>query len=545
MRQSLNRLEAALRRTAVKRAHTARELRESRRELRLVADAMRESLLVVDAEGCVLFANAQAARLLFQAQPDTVEGRAIAELLPREMAGQLLDSYRQVITSGRPLSREVLATIDREERWFLHRLIPIPFGPDDAAALLSISLEITERKAAEAEANRARAEAEAASRAKSEFLANMSHELRTPLNGVMGMLQLLDDTALDQEQRRYADIAMQSARGMLSLVNDLLDLSRIEAGRMDMRDEAVDLRALLDSVRQVFTTPARAKGIHLRGAVYPKVPHRVLGDPARLRQVLFNLVGNAVKFTEAGEVSVEVSAMGGPGGNGPARLFCSVADTGLGMDEDQLARVFDPFVQVDGSATRRFGGAGLGLAITRRLLALMDGRLAVDSTPGLGSEFVFSLPLRQAPGQFPDQSAGPGPRADVRPLRLLLAEDEPVNRLAAKLMLERLGHQVDLAEDGEKALAALARQDYDCVLLDISMPVLDGLEVLHRLRDLEAVAGQPHTPVVAMTAHAMAGDRERFLEEGCDGYLAKPVDLEDLTRALAEATSEAGQDSAN
>ena len=209
-----------------------------------------------------------------------------------------------------------------------------------------------------------------------------------------------------------------------------------------------------------------------------------------------------------------------------------MADSGVGMSDSQLASVFQPFVQVDGSASRRFGGAGLGLAITRRLLALMGGRLSVQTAPGQGAEFAFALPLH------PARPAPPAPEAPAatepgRSLRLLLAEDEPVNRLAAQLMLERLGHRVALAADGEEALAVLAGQDFDCVLLDISMPVLDGLAVLRALREREAEAGLPRTPVVAMTAHAMAGDRERFLAEGCDGYLAKPVDLEELTRTLA------------
>jgi PAS domain S-box-containing protein len=537
LRQSLTRLEAALRKAAGKRARTTRELRESRRELRLVADAMRESLLVVEAEGRILFANSRAARLLFHAEPDAVEGRNIAERLPREQAALLLTSYRQVLAAGRPLSREVAVTIAGEERWFLHRLAPIPFGLDNAAAVLSISLEITVRKAAEVATHRAREEAKAASRAKSEFLANMSHELRTPLNGVMGMLQILADTPLDQEQRQYAEIAIQSAQGMLALVNDLLDLSRIEAGGMPIQQEPLDLHDLLDSLCRVFHPTAQAKGVDLCCDVCPRVPRGMLGDPVRLRQVLFNLLGNAVKFTESGSVRLGVSSLPGPGGSGPPRLLFSVADSGVGMSDDQLSRVFQPFVQGDGSATRRFGGAGLGLAITRRLLDLMAGRLSVATAPGQGAEFAFVLPLRLAEPVFPAQ---PEPQAapEPRPLRLLLAEDEPVNRLAARLMLERLGHRVALAGNGEEALDALAQEDFDCVLLDISMPVLDGLGVLRRLRTLEEQTGRPRTRVVAMTAHALAGDRERFLAEGCDGYLAKPVDLDELTRTLHDNARE-------
>jgi PAS domain S-box-containing protein len=450
-------------------------------------------------------------------------GEIMSELV---LKGQCLFEVTHRAKDGRPVPVEVHA------RFLEKGSLPM---------ILSLVRDVSRRKQTEAEMVRAHEAAVIANRTKSEFLANMSHELRTPLNGVMGMLQLLDDTPLDQEQRQFVGIALQSARGMLALVNDLLDLSRIEAGRMSIEQQPVDLRGLLDSISTVFDNAAQTKGLSLRCTLYPGVPGGFLGDVARLRQVLLNLVGNAVKFTEKGEVGVTVAALSGPEGCGPPRLLFSVSDTGPKISREQLARLFKPFVQADGSMSRRHGGAGLGLALCRRLLALMGAHLTVDTEPGQGADFTFVLPLHST-GPLPAEEAPPVKEIEAHPLRVLLAEDEPVNQMAARLLLERLGHQVSCANDGEEALEALAQGSFDCVLLDISMPKLNGIQVLHRQRVAESARNLAHVPAIALTAHAMLGDRERFLAEGFDGYLAKPIETEALARALGKVIAGPGKD---
>jgi len=397
--------------------------------------------------------------------------------------------------------------------------------------VLSVARDVTARKALEEQMIQAREAAEAANRSKSEFLANMSHELRTPLNGVMGMLQIMCTGPLDDEQRQYAEIAMQSARNMLALINDLLDLSRIEAGKMHIIEESVDIRALMHSVAEFFHLPTRAKGLELKMDVASTAPRIVIGDNQRLRQVLFNLVGNAVKFTESGQISIELACLPNRGGYGSPRLFFSITDSGIGISDDQLDRLFQPFVQADSSFTRRFGGAGLGLSICRRLLSLMGGHLCVDSTPGKGSQFVFILPLKEGKAERRQDAASDHLRP-ARPLLILLAEDDLTNRMAAKFMLERLGHTVVQAANGQEALQALLDEEFDCALLDIQMPIMSGVEVLKRLRKMEQNTGRVRTPVAAITAYAMESDRIHILEQGCDAFLAKPITMEALSSML-------------
>ncbi len=396
---------------------------------------------------------------------------------------------------------------------------------DRTAELLGVNRDLTE----------ARDRAEAASRAKSEFLANMSHELRTPMNGVLGMTELVLLTPLSPDQRESVTTAYNSAASLLDLLNDILDFSKIEAGKLELDASPFELRPLLDSTLAVVRLTAERKGLQLALDVDPQVPAGLVGDAGRLRQVLVNLLGNAVKFTEHGEVRVSVDAVRRAGDRVELRL--GVRDTGIGIAADKQDRIFGAFIQADGSTTRKFGGTGLGLAISNRLVALMGGRIAVESTPGTGSLFHFTIELGVHAGALHDEEApaASAPRAAAATARsglhVLLAEDNAVNQRVAQRFLERLGHQVTVANDGREAVDHWRQRPFDLVLMDIQMPEMDGFEAVAVIRAAEKDRGM-RTPVIALTAHAMSGDRERCLAAGMDGYLTKPVKLAQLVAAI-------------
>jgi signal transduction histidine kinase/HPt (histidine-containing phosphotransfer) domain-containing protein/ActR/RegA family two-component response regulator len=380
-------------------------------------------------------------------------------------------------------------------------------------------------------ANEMAVQAEAANCAKSAFLANMSHEIRTPMNGVLGMAELLLGTRLDDRQREYAQTLHSSGKALLGLLNDILDFSKIEAGKLHLETLDFDLSRLLDDVASMFAPRACKKGIAFSCRTEPDTPLALRGDPTRLRQILVNLVGNAIKFTPQGAVDVAVAGDGGS----PSRpvLKFTVRDTGIGIPEDKIDLVFEKFAQMDPSTTREYGGTGLGLSICRQLVDLMGGRLGVESRVGEGTLFWFALPFGVAQT---DVGQAPPPPADGRALpadlRILLVEDNAVNQAVALGLLEQLGLRADVAENGALALEALEARPYDVVLMDVQMPVMDGNEATRQLRLRERGEGAARLPVVAMTAHAMDGDRDKCLAAGMDDYLPKPLNPDALRRVL-------------
>jgi CheY-like chemotaxis protein/HPt (histidine-containing phosphotransfer) domain-containing protein len=364
----------------------------------------------------------------------------------------------------------------------------------------------------------------------------MSHEMRTPLNAVLGATGLLLDGPLSAEQREQAEMARSAGRALLDLIDDLLDFSRIEAGRLDLEKVAFDPRRLLDDTVTLVTAEAKSKGLELAGRVEHDVPGRVCGDPGRLRQVLLNLLTNAVKFTEKGQVTAHLEI--GRRDQHEVVLRLRVRDTGAGIAPDYLPHLFEPFTQGESSTRRRHGGTGLGLAITRRLVEMMGGTIAVSSTLGEGSEFTCTLRLAEAaPEDEPtNRERRPDPPSDGahlmanHPLHVLLAEDNLVNQRVTRAQLQRLGCEVDVAGDGREAIEATARRPYDLVLMDCQMPGVDGFDATREIRRREE-AGR-RVPIVALTANALRGDRERCLAAGMDDYLAKPTDLDSLRETL-------------
>jgi PAS domain S-box-containing protein len=467
-------------------------------------------------------ANPVALRLIGH-PPEKARGMLFTDIWPR---GTLLQSYLRCLQTRERFSTDAhLYEDDRIRGYYRIHAFTLP------GEKLAVAFEdVTERQQVQRDLIRAKEMAESANRAKSEFLANISHEVRTPLNGIMGMLQLAMQSEMHPELAEYLRTALDSSRNLLRVLNDVLDFTKVDAGKMELLEREFDLDELLGQAVNFFKALAMDKGIRLELRAQAGLGH-FIGDEGRLRQILFNLMGNALKFADRGAVVLEAWPVGAA--QGATRILFSVGDEGIGIPADKLNYVFESFTQVDGSYSRRYQGTGLGLPIVKRLVALMGGCISVDSAQGEGTTIHFVLPLKAAPRRQAAPKRRPGSVAAVRPLQILLVEDDVVNLTMARRMLEKMGHAVVCARNGAEALDCLHAPGVDLVLMDIQMPEMDGIEATRAIRSDPRFVHYAHVPVIALTAHAMAGDRERFLARGMDAYLAKPFDHERLTELLA------------
>ncbi len=513
---------------------------ENEVRLRTVLETVGEVIFQTDWAGRMHFVNTAWGRITGFTHSDTV-GQPLESFFHAEDAAAalpLLDAVRQGERSTTRFETR-LRTAGTQRPWVsvqVRRRDNI--GALDSG-LIGTMTDISEQRQMIDELVQARASAEAASEAKSAFVANMSHEIRTPMNGIIGLAQLTLEETLPDAVRHNLQMILGSAEHLLTIINDILDFSKIEAGRLEFADDSFDLAALLRSSLASFDLAAQRKGLQLALELDPRLPPQVRGDPARLRQVLMNLLGNAVKFTARGSVRLlgelgEIAA-------GHCALRVTVVDTGIGIAADKQAHIFEPFAQADASINRAYGGTGLGLTISRRLVEMMGGTLDFDSAPGQGSRFSFcarfalaesgsaALPATASP---PPATTPAAPATRTRSLNILVAEDNEINRRLMDSLLRKLGHQVSFAHDGTAAVQAFKDGRFDLVLMDMQMPVLDGIAATRAIRSHEQDSGATPTPIVALTANAMQGDRERCLAAGMDDYLAKPLRRAELERVL-------------
>jgi len=471
-----------------------------------------------------------------------IQGKRVEELLPDYKIKDYAEMEMEVIESGLPLYNiEEVIQKDGKEVWLTSNLAPYRDNEGEIIGLVGISWDITFRKNYEIELQEATELAEEGTRAKSEFLANMSHEIRTPMNGIIGMAEILKQANLGKQENENLDILISSTRSLLSLVNDILDISKIEAGKVELEIETFEIRKILKDIENIMFIKAEEKALDYKTFINSNVPEFLKGDPYRLKQIILNLVNNAVKFTRKGEVHTFIDIT--EEGNKDVTLEVKVVDSGIGISDDGKKNLFQLFSQVDTSTTKNYGGTGLGLSIAKRLVTLMDGEIGMESVLDRGSTFWFTAKISRSekdvssPDSF-DKKPEVTKETFIK-LNILLAEDNEINQKIIQYSLTNAGYEVDIAHNGQEAIDKYHEGEYDLVLMDVQMPVLDGFEATAHIREIESTVlnNSKHIPIIALTANAMKGDREKCLDAGMDEYLSKPFTPNDLISIIREVTN--------
>ena len=513
------------------RGRTEDELARERNLLRTLIDNLPDLIYVKDTRRRFLIANKRLAEVLGVSSPEELIGKTVFDFYPEEIARACDESDQAVLRTGHPLINfeEPLYDPTGKTEWVLTTLVPLRDSRGQVVAFVGIDRDITERKKAEKHLQEAKESAQKANRAKSEFLANMSHEIRTPMNGILGMTDLALETELTPEQREYLEMVKTSADSLLTVINDILDFSKIEAGKLDIDAVEFDLRDSLDETMKTLALRADQKGLELLCQVRPGVPEVVRGDPTRLRQVVVNLVGNAIKFTKQGEVEVRVETQAQD--RETLTLHFTVSDTGIGIPPEKQKLIFEAFSQADSSTTRKYGGTGLGLTISTSLVQMMGGEIWLESEVGRGTQFHFTVRLGLGDRTV---EAVPTTIEKLSGLKVLVVDDNRTNRRILEEVLGRWGMRPVLAASGEEALARLAeaseaREPYGLVLTDVNMPEMDGFTLVERIRQRPELAA---ATIVMLTSAGQRGDAPRCRELGVAAYLTKPIRQSELREAV-------------
>lgn len=510
--------------TELRAAETA-----SRRNLEMFAAMLRispEAIVVTCRRGRILQFSA-GAEVMFGYPADEAIGQTVEFLMPERFRSGHSSHAQRFLEGGRPSlrmhERSIIYGLRRCGEEFPAEASLAKLETADGVAFTTIIRDLSEWRASEARLNEARERAEKASLAKSVFLANMSHEIRTPLNGILGVTSALAKTSLDAKQRSMVQLVETSGRALEGLLSDILDLAKIDSGRMTVRSDMFALKTVVEDVCSLFFASASQKGLQLRLTIQEDLDGQFLGDDLRIRQILSNLVSNAIKFTAEGKVDISVSRPSGVDGDDRVRFV--VEDTGIGFAPELAARLFDRFEQADGSITRRFGGTGLGLAISKSLVEMMGGSISAVSTPGQGSMFVFEvvLPGAAADPEHRNLSGAPSAIEMAGSLRVLLAEDHPINQMTVRMILDDLPVELICVDNGAEAVSLLAEQTFDLVLMDVQMPVMDGLTAIRRIREREAEEGRARTPICTLTANVFPEHHAEAMAAGSDYFLPKPI----------------------